>query len=77
MVNIKAVTLLGNIRVVVARVKSLTNPDKEYEVTISISYNGKWVIRDYSCTCEDYIYRRRICKHVYLVYREVTGGKQC
>ena len=40
----------------IQKIKSFSNPNKEYEVNITEL--------DASCTCPDYVYRKKVCKHI-------------
>jgi len=58
---------------VIGAVKSTTRPDKIYEVIILIDSGLN--ITACKCDCEDRVYRARICKHCYELYKYVTGRR--
>ena len=60
-------------RVIVAEgfVRSESDPKRWYNVFVEIDRRTCTVLHA-RCTCDDFYYRKRLCKHIYALYREVT-----
>jgi len=74
--NILGIKILGKdmgIYTVEAYVRSATRPIK-HTVRLKVDMITGHLL-EFSCTCEDYAFRRRICKHIYTVYRALTGRR--